>query len=193
MAGVNIEKPTRPGQPLTITFLAKDRGIYEVQAHDSGPAAAPARGALSQRTTQAFSSARVPVPAAVTLCAGRFRTSCAGSTQLRGGLSTAWQSTTGTEPFCGTGDGREPSWQHAARGGLAASRRRAGVDKGSATGAALGRATGAREWPRARQRRLRRGTVPSRERRPHTQQRLTRLHQQRPPRQRPAPADGIGR
>ena len=36
MAGVNIEKPTRPGQPLTITFLAKDRGIYEVQAHDSG-------------------------------------------------------------------------------------------------------------------------------------------------------------
>jgi hypothetical protein len=33
--GVNIEKETKPGKPLTITFVAKDAGIYEVETHRS--------------------------------------------------------------------------------------------------------------------------------------------------------------
>jgi hypothetical protein len=34
--GVNIEKATAPGTPVTITFVAKDAGIYEVETHESG-------------------------------------------------------------------------------------------------------------------------------------------------------------
>jgi Cupredoxin-like domain len=34
--GVDIEKETAPGKPVTITFVAKDAGIYEVETHDSG-------------------------------------------------------------------------------------------------------------------------------------------------------------
>jgi predicted small secreted protein len=33
--GVNIEKETEPGKPITITFTAKDAGIYEVETHKS--------------------------------------------------------------------------------------------------------------------------------------------------------------
>ena len=34
--GVDIEKETSPGKPVTITFVAKDPGIYEVETHESG-------------------------------------------------------------------------------------------------------------------------------------------------------------
>jgi hypothetical protein len=34
--GVDIEKETAPGKPVTITFVAKDAGIYEVETHESG-------------------------------------------------------------------------------------------------------------------------------------------------------------
>jgi hypothetical protein len=34
--GVDIEKETTPGKPVTITFVAKDAGIYEVETHESG-------------------------------------------------------------------------------------------------------------------------------------------------------------
>ena len=34
--GVDIEKATSPGKPVTITFVAKDPGIYDVETHDSG-------------------------------------------------------------------------------------------------------------------------------------------------------------
>ena len=34
--GVEIEKETSPGKPVTITFVAKDPGIYEVETHESG-------------------------------------------------------------------------------------------------------------------------------------------------------------
>ena len=34
--GVDIEKETVPGKPVTITFVAKDAGIYEVETHESG-------------------------------------------------------------------------------------------------------------------------------------------------------------
>jgi hypothetical protein len=34
--GVNVEKETTPGTPVTITFVAKDPGIYEVETHESG-------------------------------------------------------------------------------------------------------------------------------------------------------------
>ena len=34
--GVDIEKETLPGEPATITFVAKDPGIYEVETHESG-------------------------------------------------------------------------------------------------------------------------------------------------------------
>ena len=34
--GVDIEKATSPGTPVTITFVAKDPGIYDVETHDSG-------------------------------------------------------------------------------------------------------------------------------------------------------------
>jgi plastocyanin len=34
--GVDIEKETTPGTPVTITFVAKDAGIYEVETHESG-------------------------------------------------------------------------------------------------------------------------------------------------------------
>jgi predicted small secreted protein len=34
--GVDIEKETTPGKPVTITFVAKDPGIYEVETHESG-------------------------------------------------------------------------------------------------------------------------------------------------------------
>ena len=34
--GVHIEKETSPGKPVTITFVAKDPGIYEVETHESG-------------------------------------------------------------------------------------------------------------------------------------------------------------
>lgn len=34
--GVEIEKETLPGKPVTITFVAKDPGIYEVETHESG-------------------------------------------------------------------------------------------------------------------------------------------------------------
>jgi plastocyanin len=33
--GVNIEKETKPGTPITIRFVAKDAGIYEVETHES--------------------------------------------------------------------------------------------------------------------------------------------------------------
>jgi hypothetical protein len=33
---VDIEKETAPGKPVTITFVAKDAGIYEVETHESG-------------------------------------------------------------------------------------------------------------------------------------------------------------
>ena len=34
--GVDIEKETAAGKPVTITFVAKDPGIYEVETHESG-------------------------------------------------------------------------------------------------------------------------------------------------------------
>ena len=34
--GIDIEKKTPPGKPITITFVAKDPGIYEVETHESG-------------------------------------------------------------------------------------------------------------------------------------------------------------
>ena len=34
--GLDIEKETSPGKPATITFVAKDPGIYEVETHESG-------------------------------------------------------------------------------------------------------------------------------------------------------------
>ena len=34
--GVDIEKELAPGKPATITFVAKDPGIYEVETHESG-------------------------------------------------------------------------------------------------------------------------------------------------------------
>ena len=34
--GVDVEKETAPGKPVTITFVAKDAGIYEVETHESG-------------------------------------------------------------------------------------------------------------------------------------------------------------
>jgi hypothetical protein len=34
--GVDIEKATSPGKPVTITFVAKDPGIFEVETHKSG-------------------------------------------------------------------------------------------------------------------------------------------------------------
>jgi plastocyanin len=33
--GVNIEKETEANKPITITFVAKDAGIYEVETHKS--------------------------------------------------------------------------------------------------------------------------------------------------------------
>ena len=34
--GVDIEKELEPGKPATITFVAEDPGIYEVETHESG-------------------------------------------------------------------------------------------------------------------------------------------------------------
>jgi hypothetical protein len=34
--GVDVEKETTPGTPVTITLVAKDAGIYEVETHKSG-------------------------------------------------------------------------------------------------------------------------------------------------------------
>lgn len=34
--GVNIEKETEAGKPVTIEFVAKDAGIYEVETHETG-------------------------------------------------------------------------------------------------------------------------------------------------------------
>jgi plastocyanin len=34
--GVDFEKETSPGKPVTVTFVAKDPGIYEVETHESG-------------------------------------------------------------------------------------------------------------------------------------------------------------
>jgi hypothetical protein len=34
--GIDIEKETAPGKPVTITLVAKDAGIYEVETHKSG-------------------------------------------------------------------------------------------------------------------------------------------------------------
>jgi hypothetical protein len=33
--GVNIEKETEPGKPTTITFVAEDPGLYEVETHET--------------------------------------------------------------------------------------------------------------------------------------------------------------
>lgn len=34
--GVDLEEELTPGKPTTITFVAKDPGIYEVETHESG-------------------------------------------------------------------------------------------------------------------------------------------------------------